>query len=743
VKNPRLHRIVPALLFPALLGFASSPPPRPNTANPLPGHPDWAALVYADAAQALHRGDCTGAARALGPVLSTRGVEATFARVLSGLYAYACQSTAAAEERLYAVNDPDGALEDWRLFALARSAAAQGHEALAQTSLARLIGDYPDSVLRRRAMVEAANLAWKRGDARRALDLVDRGRRDRLKGGEATALETLAWQIATQLGNREGQVQAARRLLSSAPLVAADLKVAEVFRTAAGTLDLGDVLTNEELEARARALIAVDLAPNAVATLDAIAPAKRDLDWLLLRTQALVAGHRGVEALALLSGRQGATAAETAALEWARATAAADAAVARGGRGLTTAQRRQLRAESRLHYERVAGSGADPALAAKALRTLYVELMSDEQFEEGIDKLRRLRKLDARDATGAPYLWQIGWREYSRGNYTGAIGTWTELFALYPETTPSRGGRYWSARAFEALGETERAQQLYGEVARADTADFYRRNALDRLRAKTASPAAPSAAAPPAGDPARTEGWPNEPLLARARLLTDVGLDGLAQEEADAVGEAADRRAARALQAVVLARRGQLRESVLAIRDAFQSLGGPFQATVPEEARRLYYPVAYEDAIRSAAKLNGLPSSIVFGIIRQESAFDLRARSRAGAQGLMQVMPATGRELAGKLGLSYSPEALYDPGVNVQIGSSYFRQVLSMFDDNLELSLAGYNGGPFRIKRMWRESGYGDVDRFVEGLNLAEPIAYVKRILVLSDSYRQLYPQAG
>ena len=109
------------------------------------------------------------------------------------------------------------------------------------------------------------------------------------------------------------------------------------------------------------------------------------------------------------------------------------------------------------------------------------------------------------------------------------------------------------------------------------------------------------------------------------------------------VGEKAERRSGRALEAVVLARRGQFRESVLAIRDAFQALGGPFQASVPEEARRLYYPIAYENAVRSAAQRNGLPVSVVFGIIRQESAFDLRARSHAGAAGLMQVMPATAR----------------------------------------------------------------------------------------------------
>jgi soluble lytic murein transglycosylase len=198
-----------------------------------------------------------------------------------------------------------------------------------------------------------------------------------------------------------------------------------------------------------------------------------------------------------------------------------------------------------------------------------------------------------------------------------------------------------------------------------------------------------------------------------------------------------------ALQAVILARRGERRKSVLAIRDAFPALGGPFQAAVPEEALKLYYPLDYEQPIRAAAAANGLPPALVFGVIRQESAFDAGAQSRAGASGLMQLMPGTARELARGLGLGWSRERLIDPAWNVQVGASYLRQVLEMFGGNVELALAGYNGGPYRIKRLWREAGGSDLDRFLEGLSIEESKVYVKRILVLSDSYGRLYPHAA
>jgi soluble lytic murein transglycosylase len=375
---------------------------------------------------------------------------------------------------------------------------------------------------------------------------------------------------------------------------------------------------------------------------------------------------------------------------------------------------------------------ADPELAAKALRTLYKDLADDERFEESIEVLRQLRRLDARDTTGASHLWQRGWREYGRRNYSGAVGYWTELFALYPEDGAGRRGRYWTARAFEALGETERAQQIYREVATADTTDFYRKNALTRLRGKA-----------PAVDERGVEAWPDDPILQRARLLTDLGLEELAIAEMELAGEPADERARQALKALVQSRNGERRQSMITIREAFPALGGPHQSTLPGEALRLYYPLDHQDTIRTWAAQNRLPVHLVYGIIRQESAFDTQAQSWAGARGLMQLMPATARELAGKQGLSYSHEKLSDPAFNVRLGTTYFSQVLSMFDHNVELALAGYNGGPYRIKRLWKESGSRELDRFLEGLDLEESKTYVKRILVLSDSYRQLYPVPG
>ncbi|HEX9943649.1 MAG TPA: lytic transglycosylase domain-containing protein [Thermoanaerobaculia bacterium] len=729
------HRAALLLLVPLLLGAATTPPVRQGLTRPLPGHSDRASLAYTEAANAVRRKDCAAAYKALTPVLAGKGSEAAFAQLLLGFYAHSCEQVAYAEERLFAAADPDGSLEDWRLYILSDSAAARRHVLLAQNSLAKLLGDYPGSVLRPRALLKAASLAWERGDSQRALELVTAGRSEELRGDDAAQLEALAWEIGNRLGDREVQTEAARRLLVNFPSKAAELQVIEIFRDPSGTVSWPGILTGDQLKRRTQSLLDLRLDANALATLDAVVVGDRDLQWHLLKAQALTRAHRGSDALDLLAGKEAADPRQAAALAWARALAAEDAATAQRGRvNLGSAERRQLRLLSQQSMEKVAQIGADPELAAKALKSLYADYREDDLFDRAVDALRRLRRIDPQDTTGAASLWQAGWQEYGRRNYTGAIGYWTELFSLYPEDSNARRGRYWTARAFGSLGEDERAQQIYNEIAQADTADFYRRNALNRLRGKPATLAAAAQAKEP---------WPADPALERARLLTDLGLDALALSETELVRAKVEPRSLRALEAVILARQGERRKSVLVIRDAFPALGGPFQATLPDEARRLYYPIDYQEPIRTWATMNRLPPYLVFGIIRQESAFDPNAQSWAGARGLMQLMPATARELALKNGLDYSHAKLSDPAFNVRLGTTYFRQVFSMFDENLELSLAGYNGGPYRIRRLWQESGGTELDRFLEGLNLEESKTYVKRILVLSDSYRQLYPTAG
>src|SRR4029079_6187504 len=193
-------------------------------------------------------------------------------------------------------------------------------------------------------------------------------------------------------------------------------------------------------------------------------------------------------------------------------------------------------------------------IAVKALRARFAEHASRENVASALADLRRLHALAPDDDTGVPCLWERGWRESRSRNYTGALGFWSELVADAPRERYPRQARYWSARALERLGQTERARARYAELAAADTTDFYRRHAVVRLGEDAARGVTASIAPPP-------EPWPTDRRLLRARYLSDIGLDGLAATElalaGDSVEPSVDPRALAALQGVVLARQGR------------------------------------------------------------------------------------------------------------------------------------------------------------------------------------------
>jgi soluble lytic murein transglycosylase len=718
---------------------------EPEPAAPIdPGPSDeWAAALdpaYGEAAAALRQRRCGEAQEALAPLHAPQAPHPRFARLVSGLYAHACEDVTLAAEHL-ALPDgpvrPDGPgalLEDWRLYLLAQAAHAAGDEAAAERALTELLSDYRASPLWERALITAIEQRTETDDPDHALELVRWSReQEGLAPATIARVETLAWELGLSLGDLAVQARAARRLLTHAPLTAAELRVVEIFRHPEGRVAWGAILTGPELERRAEALLAGGLTAGALETLADVPPQERTFDWNLLLTRALVRDGRSRDALAALDRAAPADAGERTAAAWARAQAYADlAAPLKGGSSLSVDERRRMRRAAHEQLEQVVNLDGDRELSVEALKQLFSDHAADERFEPAVEALRVLRRLDPGDTTGASYLWGLGWREYRKENFTGAVGYWTELAALYPDGREARSGRYWTARAFERLGNDERALAVFQEIAASDTTDFYRKHALARL-------APPSGAAAPEGPPAE-QPWPVDEGLVRARLLTDLGLDDLALAEVEARTAGADPRAVNALTGLALARQGRHRSGIPHLRRAFPALGGPYQASVPTEARRLYYPLAFEAEIRPAAELAGVPPNLVYGIIREESAFDVTAMSRVGARGLMQVMPATGREVAGKLGLAYSEARLDDPAYNVRLGSTYFGEVLRMFDGRTELALAGYNGGPYRMKRLWREAGpRAELDFFLESLPIEESKNYVKRVLVFSDSYEQLY----
>lgn len=678
--------------------------------------------------------EATGTAARFEPPSSDDPGSADGLRLARGFEAFASEHPDTAVELLRYPASTETHLEDWRLFVLAESANAAGDEQTPQEALAALVQYFPRSPARPMAFQRAVEISIENEMWHEALDWVELSRDQALPQEQTSAIERLLWEMGDTLGDRDLQMQAGHRLLVEDPILASELGVEKFFQDTSGKLDWATVLSPAELERRAQHFIDGRKSGLALETLDLVPVDQRAFDWTLLRAQALTRDYKGKEALEALAGLESSDPELQVEIVWQRALAARDASRARRGRtNLPESGRREMSNRSRGYLEEVVSLSADPIFKRRALKLLFAEVSDqDDTFDESIALMRRLLRLEASDTTGATYLWNHGWQAYAKKNYSGAIGYWSELESLYPGTNPARSGRYWTGRAHETLGHKTRAQDIYREIVSAGVDDFYSQHASARL-----DPAEHSAVRHPASP---TEPWPEDRVLDRARWLSDLGLHQFALYELEALRELADPRASCAQEAVVLARNNERRESIRRLACAFPALGKAHQATVPAEALQLYYPLDYRPIIEHRAKEQNLPPYLVFAMIRQESAFDATAKSWAGARGLMQLMPATGREVAQRLGLRFSTSNLNDPDFSVRLGTRYFKQVLDMFDGNQVLALAGYNGGPYRIKKLWRQAGSSpELDRFVDGLYLEETKTYVKRILLFEDSYKRLY----
>jgi soluble lytic murein transglycosylase len=697
--------------------------------------PAAARRLTAEAA-ALRSRDCPKALDALGKRTLDRE-----AALLQGFAAAGCRLHDLAIQRLGAQSA--GELEDWRLWTLAQSQLARSRPAESLKTLELLLAEYPGSPLVSRALLEAARASYQSGKPEQALSLLEKAWRQPLSSAALREADVLTWEIARTRADRPRLQNAARRLLIDFPLEAARLQVADVLRGPDGTLDWRSFGTDALLR-RAQNLVDAQIAAGALQTLDAVTLADRGVRWVALRARALTLDRQGRLALSLIDGAPlaGADPEDLSELAWARAQAAAEVMSAvRGRRPLAPAERAQLtQLRERALWEaaeRAIDPGASQRRAQSALRLLAADLSAADRYGEALRAFEQLRQRVPDDLSGAPYLWGAAWREYRARRFAPAIDRWAALSRLYPESRYSRSGQYWTARAQLALGRKTDGETALRGLALADTNDFYRRHALARLGMSAAAAAQPSV----------RQAWPSEPAIERARLLSDLGLDEAALYELDATvavdsnaGPAS--RAATALRGLILARQGERRESLRLLASAFPALGSANQADLPPLALELYYPLDYADTVRQLARSQGLPPSLVFGIIHQESAFDRKAISRAGARGLMQLMPPTARELSRKLRLPYSLSRMTDADFSVRLGTTYFRQVLEMFDGQLEVALAGYNAGPTRIRRLWLQ-GPQEVDTFVEDLSFDETKVYVKRILALSDSYKRLHPDLG
>jgi soluble lytic murein transglycosylase len=155
---------------------------------------------------------------------------------------------------------------------------------------------------------------------------------------------------------------------------------------------------------------------------------------------------------------------------------------------------------------------------------------------------------------------------------------------------------------------------------------------------------------------------------------------------------------------------------------------------------RVVFPWPYRDLIEAKARELQLDPYLLAALIRQESAFTPDAVSRAGAHGLMQLMPPTAREVARKVGAAWDEGLLTIADANLHLGASHLAGLLRNYGNRVVPSLAAYNAGGTPVRRWLRSAGGDDPERFIQRVTYVETRGYLRTVLRNLALYRALYP---
>ncbi|MCS7055710.1 MAG: transglycosylase SLT domain-containing protein [Thermoflexales bacterium] len=354
---------------------------------------------------------------------------------------------------------------------------------------------------------------------------------------------------------------------------------------------------------------------------------------------------------------------------------------------------------------------------------------------------------------------------YRLGQYVEAMTATQTLLSEYADTPFALLGRLWLGKAQLALGDLTGGIETLQALAQ-QAPDTYEGARAAELAADPEKPPlsapfpAPSDFAEQAGQE-EAEAWlrewlgleaaanvrdlradvRNDPRFIRGSELWRLGFKLEAREEFEGLRAAFARDGLAQYQLALFFRDIGLYRSSIGAADTLMRLSpAKTPSALPAFIARLLYPTYYGDLVRQHAQEFGLDPLLLFSLIRQESLFEPFAVSSAAANGLMQVIPSTGREIYNDLNWppNYTTADLQKPYVSVRFGSYYLAKQRRFFDGDLYAALAAYNGGPGNALR-WRERSGGDADVFFMAITFDETQRYIRALAANYAIYHRLY----
>lgn len=633
------------------------------------------------------------------------------------------------------------ALGDYALFMRADALEQAGNKAEARASYEHLLRDYPASVRSRDAALRAAGIALQSGNGAAVPTLL----KDLVAKNDAAAL-LLTAKTRAQAGDNVQGLAAYRRIYFFAPAASESAEAAAAIQQYSSSLSPA---TQEEAITRADKLYAAKRfsdAAQAYAEAFAKFPGTIDAQAQLRRGIAAASAKRTAEAISALSSVP-TSAGET------RAEALYNLAQ-------TYARARQWD-QARATIQELQRNFPNSAFSPRALVSVG-QIAEDAKNDTDATYFLRTA-VNSYQGSGdvAQAQFNLAWMAHDAKNFSESSKLLTEHLAYYADKNTDNRGRagYWAARDSERAGKLAEARVLYQAMQGRYDANWYGYLAKQRLDAMLRSGVATVPVKTFSADSVvgraianlqtvtvaeETAGSNEDKTITKASELTNTGLDDWALEELAAVSEPMPN-SPKVNLAIAQIYRSQ-EDNVRALNVLKKSFPD-YSQMKPEEMTReqwdVFYPLAYWDIIVQESRARSLDPFQVAGLIRQETVFNPRARSSARAYGLMQVLIPTAVLTAKKYGVerAITEEALYEPRLNVQLGTAYLRDQIDKFG-RIEYVAAAYNAGPIRVVQ-WKASLPADIDEWDEAVPFKETRGYVQGVVRNRLQYERLYDAGG
>ena len=339
--------------------------------------------------------------------------------------------------------------------------------------------------------------------------------------------------------------------------------------------------------------------------------------------------------------------------------------------------------------------------------------------------------------------WQLGWMNYTIENFKKSYDYFDESVRKYPSGLFIESSMFWSAKSANQLNNVNLANQIFKNVNMTFPYTYYGIRAGEINPDNKFSPAI-------VNDeeqihPAPILSTDEQFHYSRGVELSATGFYKDARFEIKKLENTTRKNLSGIIWLSKLYNHAHAYSDTMRIMQLYKDFKTkPREKELSQAFWKSFYPPAYAKIIHNNATILNIDPYFVKGLIRQESLFNSTVQSRAGAIGLMQIMPKTGRVLYAKSnkGKSFNSEILFDPEMNIQLGIQYIDQLNKRFNKNKTHILISYNAGPHNLKKWLKRFRHvNDPDVFVESIPFPETRKYVKKVLRNYGIYQTLYPK--